>query len=69
MLPRDIADSVNMWMSGLTTLSVIALLYLTPTVVAFARGHRNRWAITALNVLTGWTFVGWVVSIVWAIAQ
>lgn len=42
-------------------------LYFVPTVVAAAREHDDSTAIFALNFFLGWTFVGWVVSIVWAL--
>src|SRR5689334_21850996 len=43
--------------------------YLLPTIIAFRRSHQNRSAIAALNVLVGWTFLGWVTSLVWALTQ
>lgn len=43
------------------------LVYLAPTFVASFRRKANTNAIFALNVLTGWTFVGWVGSLVWAL--
>jgi hypothetical protein len=45
---------------------VAALLYFIPAVVAVRRHHRQRLAITVLNVLLGWTLIGWVVALVWA---
>jgi len=44
-------------------------VYLLPTIVASARKVRRQYAILALNVLAGWTFVGWVGALVWAIAD
>jgi cytochrome c biogenesis protein CcdA len=41
-------------------------LYFLPTIVAASRGHHNRSAIFMLNLLTGWTFVGWVAAFVWS---
>ena len=44
------------------------LLYLTPTIVA-ANGRRpNTGVIAAINILTGWTFLGWVVAFIWSLA-
>lgn len=40
--------------------------YFLPSLVAGMRDHRNRSAICLVNVLLGWTFVGWVVALVWA---
>ena len=33
---------------------------------ACSRGHNNTTAIIVLNLLAGWTFVGWIVALVWA---
>jgi membrane protein CcdC involved in cytochrome C biogenesis len=41
-------------------------LYLLPTFVAMGRHHHNALAIGILNLLLGWTFVGWVVALVWS---
>jgi hypothetical protein len=42
------------------------LMYFFPAIVAGMRHHRNAGAITVLNLLLGWTLLGWVVSLVWA---
>lgn len=44
-------------------------LYLLPTIEAWLRGHTNRAAVAALNVLLGWTLIGWVVALVWALRR
>jgi Superinfection immunity protein len=53
-------------MSPETMLLVLLVLYFLPTVVASERKHRNRMAITMLNILLGWTLLGWVIAMVWA---
>lgn len=45
---------------------VISILYLIPTLVAAVRKHHNSTAIFVLNLFLGWSFVGWVASLVWA---
>lgn len=49
--------------------SIALLLYLLPTIVAVCRAHQNLLAISVLNILTGWSFVGWVVAMVWACTE
>jgi len=44
-------------------------VYLTPTWIARRRGHPSRTAIFALNLLLGWTFLGWVGSLIWALSS
>jgi hypothetical protein len=43
---------------------ILLLVYFIPTIVA--RGKKNFKAIFVLNLLAGWTFVGWVIALVWA---
>lgn len=46
----------------------LVLLFL-PTVVARSRNHPNTSAIFFVNLFFGWTFIGWVVSLLWAFAR
>jgi len=41
-------------------------LYFVPSIVAAARQHRNGVPIGLLNIFLGWTFIGWVLALVWA---
>lgn len=43
-------------------------LYFLPTIIAMVRSKSNRGAILLLNLFLGWTFIGWIVSLVWALA-
>jgi len=52
-------------MSILILLSIV--LYIVPTVVALARKHRQIGAIFILNLFLGWTVLGWVGALVWAV--
>lgn len=52
----------------LTVLVIAGLLaYFLPTFVAAGLGKRNTVAIFALNLLLGWTAIGWIVSLVWSL--
>lgn len=42
-------------------------VYVTPTIIAVIRKTKNLAAIILLNLLGGWTILGWVASLVWAI--
>jgi drug/metabolite transporter (DMT)-like permease len=52
--------------TGFLLVAVALLLYFVPTAVARHRHHPQVRAIFWLNLLAGWTFVGWVVAFVWA---
>jgi hypothetical protein len=42
---------------------------LLSALVALWRQNRQWRTITVLNLCLGWTFVGWVVALVWAFVQ
>lgn len=50
-------------------LILLLVIYLLPMIVALVRDHKNSGAISVLNILTGWTLMGWVVSLVWALTN
>jgi hypothetical protein len=52
-----------------TLLVVLAVPYWIPTVVAFIRGHQSKLGILALNLFLGWTFIGWVIALVWSLSE
>lgn len=41
-------------------------LYLLPTYEAWKKRHPNLTAIALVNILLGWSLLGWVVAVVWA---
>ncbi len=45
----------------------ILLVYFLPTFVATWRLHHQTKAILALNLLLGWTFIGWAGALIWAL--
>lgn len=50
-------------------LSLVLLVYFVPTLVAARRGHRNALAVFLLNFFLGWTLLGWVAALVWAVMR
>jgi hypothetical protein len=50
-------------------LAILTLGYLLPWAVATVRRRDNAAAIGVINLLTGWTVVGWVVSLAMALRR
>ncbi|MFG6139512.1 superinfection immunity protein [Halomonas sp. B23F22_10] len=50
----------------LLLLAIVVALYFLPLIIAAWRNMPNAVAISVLNVVAGWTFVGWVVALVWS---
>ncbi len=42
------------------------LLYFLPALIA-NRKHPQATAITVVNLFVGWTLIGWVVCLIWAL--
>lgn len=47
-------------------LAAITLGYMLPWAVAAQRGKSNAGAIGVLNLLVGWTGIGWIIALVMA---
>ena len=52
----------------MTLVSVLLLmaLYWTPTIVATIRKAPNTRAVVVINLLLGWTVIGWIAALVMA---
>ena len=50
----------------LALLVVGLIIYVIPSWVAWYRGHHNLTGIVLLNLLLGWTILGWIGALVWA---
>lgn len=47
--------------------AVVGLVgYFLPILIASARRHRNTEAIGLINLLAGWTAIGWIIAMIWA---
>ena len=57
-------------MSGIGLILLGSFIYFLPTLNCFIRWGRptkKNWrAIFLLNLLTGWTIIGWIVAAVWS---
>lgn len=54
---------------SITIIIVFVLLYFFPTVIAFSRRKSNTAAIFMLNLFLGWSFIGWIIALVWAVSK
>lgn len=44
-------------------------LYFLPFIIALVRKHKNTLAIFLLVLFLGWTFVGWVIALIWSVKK
>jgi ABC-type sugar transport system permease subunit len=50
-------------------IALLSLFYFLPFAIAFNKGRANTGAIFALNLFLGWSLIGWVVALVWALKE
>jgi len=48
---------------------IIFPLYFLPAIIAKSRKHPNTAGVFVLNLLLGWTVIGWIGSLIWAFAS
>lgn len=54
---------------GFIWMGVAAAFYVLPSIIAFLRGHVNKLAILATNLVFGWTGVGWLIAVIWSLTS
>lgn len=54
---------------GFLALLFCGMIYFLPTIVALNKSAPQVDAICILNLFLGWTLLGWVVALVWAVAE
>jgi hypothetical protein len=42
-------------------------MYFLPSILAIVRNKRDTTAILLLNLFLGWSVIGWIVALVWAV--
>lgn len=47
----------------------LCFLYIAPVLIASFRKHKNLLAISALNVLLGFTVLGWIAALIWSLTE
>ncbi len=55
----DVIVMVVMWLLAVA-------IYFLPTFCAIDRKHKEIDAIIVLNLLGGWTIIGWIVAVTWS---
>tara|TARA_B100000212_G_scaffold283780_1_gene223979 strand:+ start:60 stop:383 length:324 start_codon:yes stop_codon:yes gene_type:complete len=45
---------------------ILLVAYFFPSIIAGSRNHHNKIAILITNLFLGWTFIGWVVCLIWS---
>lgn len=67
--PRRHLDLPSPWFPGsYIPFGLVSLaLYFLPTIIVLARRKKNVMGPILVNVLLGWTVIGWIVALIWAL--
>lgn len=62
---------LSVFLAGVFILAFVAVfvvLWLLPGILASRKKHPDAWAIWLVTIFLGWSALGWVVALVWAVA-
>lgn len=61
-----IALGIALGLIGIFALSCLIFFYGLPSYIAKVRKHPHAKSILLVNLLTGWTFLGWAAALIWS---
>ena len=70
-MPTVVTDHRSRPVSSLVA-TVVAILtggYMLPWAIAAVRGNANAWPVFWVNLLLGWTVIGWIIALVMSIKE
>ena len=47
--------------------AVLAGTYFLPSIIAGIKKRKNSVDILVLNIFLGWTIIGWIIALMWAV--
>jgi len=47
-------------------IALIAVVYFIPTIIVWRK--KNGPGVIALNLFLGWTVIGWIAALIWAVS-
>ena len=67
MLSSNRVDTITFNADSLYFVIILLTIYSAPTIIAYWRGHHSRMAIAAVNLLFGWTVIGFFWAFIWSL--
>jgi zinc transporter ZupT len=66
---NEIIQFLGQFAAAFAVFGFIVLIYFLPGLIAHEKNRKNTTAIFVLNLLTGWTVIGWIIALVWALTE
>ena len=54
-------------LSNAIILLIVLAVYFLPVIIAYLRKHCDIIPIVILNIMFGWTFLGWLAALLWSL--
>lgn len=48
---------------------IVADIYMLPWIIAMLRKHNDRGSIGILTFFFAWTFIGWIIALMWSFSS
>ncbi|WP_425491288.1 superinfection immunity protein [Nitrospirillum iridis] len=68
MVSSTIIQGGSVTFTLVVVLLLVGFIYFIPSIIAFHSRAGNRSAVLFLNLFLGWTLLGWIISLFWALA-
>lgn len=62
----EIAGGIALGLIGIFLIACLIFFYFLPSYIAGMRKHAYFKQILLINILTGWTFLGWAAALIWS---
>jgi hypothetical protein len=62
----SVAAGIALGLIGIFLISCLIFFYFLPSYIASVRKHKHFKSILLVNILTGWTFLGWAAGLIWS---
>ena len=60
-------NQISIWHWVVVLLAL--LVHFIPTFIAYRRAHPRKIPILLVNLFLGWTGIGWIAALVWALSR
>lgn len=61
-------DKESSVLLGFVLYALIVLIYFIPSFIAAKRNHHQFGPIVVINILLGWTLLGWAAALAWSVS-
>jgi hypothetical protein len=61
------AESNSVELLGMVPAGLVLIVYFLPALIAYLRDARAYAKIAFLNIVFGWTVIGWILALIWSL--